>query len=37
VYCPGSQRKVIEQLESMGMKLLPFNFEDSGITMIAQL
>ena len=37
VYCPGSQRRVIERLESMGMKLLPFNFEDSGITMIAQL
>jgi len=37
VYCPGSQRQVIECLEGMGMKLLPFRFEDSGITMVAQL
>lgn len=37
LYCPGCQRRVIERLESMGMTLLPFHFEDSGITMIAQL
>jgi D-glycero-alpha-D-manno-heptose-7-phosphate kinase len=37
VYCPGSQRKVIERLEGMGMSLLPFSFSDSGITMMAQL
>jgi D-glycero-alpha-D-manno-heptose-7-phosphate kinase len=37
VYCPGSQRKVIERLEAMGMTLLPFGFSDSGITMMAQL
>jgi D-glycero-alpha-D-manno-heptose-7-phosphate kinase len=37
VYCSGSQRRVIERLELMGMKLLPFNFESSGITMMAQL
>jgi D-glycero-alpha-D-manno-heptose-7-phosphate kinase len=37
LYCPNRQRAVIERLEGMGLELLPFRFEDSGITMMAQL
>ncbi|MGQ9731779.1 MAG: GHMP family kinase ATP-binding protein, partial [Candidatus Zipacnadales bacterium] len=37
LYCPGQKTQVIERLEEMGLQLLPFHFEDSGITMVAQI